>query len=41
MLEYVDRGARKMSIRGSGDRYTEIVKAFELKTFEATKCKTA
>ena len=41
MLEYVDRGVRKMSIGGIGARYTEIVKAFELKTFEATKCKTA
>jgi tRNA threonylcarbamoyladenosine biosynthesis protein TsaE len=41
VLDYVDYSVRKMSIRGSGTRYTEIVKAFELKTFETIKCKTA
>ena len=41
VLDYVDYSVRKMSISGSGTRYTEIVKVFELKTFETIKCKTA
>ena len=41
VLDYVDYSMRKMGISGIGTHYTEIVKAFELKTCETIKCKTA
>lgn len=40
-LEYVDYSVRKISMKGMGKRYREVLKEIETKIYETAGCKTA